>query len=117
MAGLAINHHLWPGGLGISAPNEPLQPQHDGTSGIDQAYATSRCRGIGRGRFAVGTQQDLAFAKRRKGGVVDGDESQALEAVTLAAVVDDVAKTIERAAAGEFFLGLAYGRGDAETEA
>ena len=48
--------------------------------------------------------------------VVDGDESHLAKPLTLHAVVNDIAKTVELAARRQLFLGFLNGCGNAEAE-
>ena len=48
--------------------------------------------------------------------MVDGDESHLAKPLTLHAVVNDIAKTVELAARRQLFLGFLNGCGNAEAE-
>lgn len=93
-----------------------LQLQHHGTGGIDNLDIVSACRLVGLGRFAMGTEQDTHVVQLRKLLVVDGNETQPTQTLTLYGIVHNIAQTIERATLGQLLFGLLDGCGHAEAE-
>ena len=93
-----------------------LQLQDHGTGGIDDLDVVAVRYLVGFGRFAMGTEQDLHVVELLELVVVDGDESEFLQALALHAVVHDVAKAIKGGAICQLFFGLADGGGDPKTE-
>ena len=93
-----------------------LEPCHDRTCRVDDVDA--QCSGlvIGRGRFAVSTDEKPAAAQPLHFGVCDRMQPQLFEPLYLDAVVHDVAQRIDRTPLGERPFGLADGPDDAETE-
>ena len=65
----------------------------------------------------MGTEEHLGTVELRQFVVVDGDESQLAQSLTLHAVVNDIAKTIKCTTTSQLFLSLLNGRGHAEAKA
>ena len=110
MSGFSINDNLsGVGGCVECVLDALLQLQHHGACGVDDVDATFGRRGICRRGFTVGTQQHFDTAEVFEVAVCYRFEPATFETLDFIAVVDDVAKTIERRAASELFLGFSYG--------
>ena len=116
MASLAIDDDLWMRLLVVGMLDAALQLQHHGACGIDDFNASLLGRLIGLGRLAVGTQQHFGVAQVGERGMVDGVEPQGTQTLALAAVVYDVAQTVQCALVGQLVFGFADGCGYAEAK-
>ena len=117
VAVLAVNDDLWVGHLVIDTHDALLQIEHNGTSGVDKRDVVAACRFVSRGWFAVGTKQNAHITKLRKRFVVYDDQSSLTQPLDFAAVVDDVAQTIEDVVVRQFFFCPVDGRGHPEAKA
>ena len=96
MAGLAVDDYLCLGVSLILAAYAALQLQHHGACSIDNLYVVGTGDGIGGRGLAVSTEQHLAIAEGKHLLMVDRLQAERPEAFTLHAVVNNIAKAVER---------------------
>ena len=93
-----------------------LQLEDDGAGCVDNLDVVAPGNLVGLRRFTMGAEEHCGVAQPAVFFVVDGVQSQSVEAVTLLAVMYDVAQAVESGAFVQFFLCLADGGGVAKAK-
>ena len=96
--------------------NPFLELEHHRTGGIDNLDVVLAGQLIGLWGLTMGPQQHLHVVELAQVVVVDGDQTHLPKALTLHAVVNDIAKTVEGLSLCQFFLGFLDGGGHSEAE-
>ena len=93
-----------------------LQLQYNGACGIDNLDVVLACHLVGGWRFAMSPEQHFHATEISHVIMIDGDEPEALEALTFHSVMNDVAEAVESLARGKLFFGFLDGSGYSEAE-
>ena len=103
MAFLAKDNHLSVLRLLPLTLHPALQGQHHRTRRVNDCDVIALGRFVGRGWFAMGSEQHRCIVKLLKLFMIDGDQSLVSKTFHLDTVVYDVAKAVEGLCLPEFF--------------